>query len=632
MHYKERFRVFEALQKVGVFEISEPAHEEELWSGYIRKEQLAYESAQFDQIILFLERYESKKGFWRTLKEGSKQEISPKDAQNAFLYCIKNGFDVQSKQLEDEIIEREAHLRELEEEKEVLIHWKDLSFDFSLLQKTDETKTLFFSVEEKEVEDFFDACGDFSDCLYEAHGNNVALTYHIEDEKRIEDFLSKFNIKRFSFPNVTLTISDRLKEIQSEEERYKNELEDFEEKARALARELPHLRAAAQYMHWEEAKQNAISDGASTRETLLYEGWVPKKKKNTLEAELSKITDLYAIEVVEQKETDIVPVEIENHKVFKPFEAVTRLYGLPAHNDIDPTAFLAGFFFIFFGFALSDVGYGITLALVSFLAVFFIKLPKDTRLLLTLLGLGGVSSIILGVVFGGYLGIPLEYLPEWLVSLKKLDPITSPISILLLALFLGVIQIVVGLFLDIYRAYKNNLFLDGLLDKGPWIYLFFAVFATLLNVFNYAPVLPFPYVYLIYIGIIALVITQGRKEKTIFGKLFKGIFSLYDSVGFFSDILSYSRLLALGLATTAISFAVDTIALIVRDLVPVVGFFLMIVILVVGHIFNLAVNTLGAFIHGARLQFVEFFTKFITGTGRAFKPFAKEERFIVLKD
>ena len=137
--------------------------------------------------------------------------------------------------------------------------------------------------------------------------------------------------------------------------------------------------------------------------------------------------------------------------------------------------------------------------------------------------------------------------------------------------------------------------------------------------------------YDVYIAVGLLILTQGRREKTIVMKLLKGVLSLYDSVSFFSDILSYSRILALGLATSALAFAINLIATIAKDMIPVVGTAVMVVILIVGHVFNVGINVLGAFIHSARLQFVEFFGKFITASGRPFAPFRQRGRYITIK-
>jgi V/A-type H+-transporting ATPase subunit I len=244
----------------------------------------------------------------------------------------------------------------------------------------------------------------------------------------------------------------------------------------------------------------------------------------------------------------------------------------------------------------------------------------------------GLGSALVGLLFGGYLGIAPEALPSWLRAIQVFDPIGNPLPVFYLALGLGVFQVMVGMFLKIYSDAKNGELMNGILDQGPWLFVFFVAIAYLGVTTGYANfATPDQLINLIYVGLVLVVLASGRKGKTILEKVQSAALSLYNSIGYFSDILSYSRLLALGLATTALAFAVNLIAEIVSG-TPVVGPVLAIVVLVIGHLFTLAVNTLGAFIHSARLQFVEFFGKFIAGTGREFKPLKRTAEHITIAD
>jgi V/A-type H+-transporting ATPase subunit I len=324
------------------------------------------------------------------------------------------------------------------------------------------------------------------------------------------------------------------------------------------------------------------------------------------------------------------PVDIVNNSFIQPFEAVTRLYGMPGHKDLDPTLFLAGFFFLFFGLSLTDVGYGIFLMAVATMILTLFKVAPVVRTFAKLLLFMGLGSALVGLLFGGYLGIAPESLPSWLRAIQLFDPIGNPLPVFYLALGLGVFQVMVGMFLKIYSDARNGELMNGILDQGPWLFVFFAAIAYLGVTTGYLNIIATPdqLINLIYVGLVLVVLASGRKGKTILEKVQSAALSLYASIGYFSDILSYSRLLALGLATTALAFAVNLIAEIVYDAVPYVGIVFAGLVLVIGHTFTLAVNTLGAFIHSARLQFVEFFGKFISGTGRLFRPFAREKSYV----
>lgn len=317
----------------------------------------------------------------------------------------------------------------------------------------------------------------------------------------------------------------------------------------------------------------------------------------------------------------------------RPFEPITYLYGVPTAKDIDPTPYLAGFFFLFFGFCLSDVGYGIVLTASTATLLLRYTVPKDMALFLKLFMVSGVASFLGGLIFGGYMGIEMSLLPEWLQRLNLFNPLEDPLPIFALALMLGIIQILTGMVLAIVREAKNGSFREGLLSKGPWLSLFISIGFWISSVMEYVPGDNAAiWLWMVYASLLAIVLTGGRKYKNPFAKIAMGLTSLYESVNYLSDILSYSRLLAIGLATGALAFSINLLAMMAYEGIPYVGWLVLALIFVIGHFFNLAVNLLGAFIHTARLQFVEFFGKFIIGTGRAFTPFSRKCRYVFMRD
>jgi V/A-type H+-transporting ATPase subunit I len=279
--------------------------------------------------------------------------------------------------------------------------------------------------------------------------------------------------------------------------------------------------------------------------------------------------------------------------------------------------------------------YGIIMFVLIALVLMKYKIQKEMKMLLMLLMFGGLASAVIGLFFGGYFGIDMGIISEKVPFLGKIqyfDPIGNPLPIFYLSLVLGFIHVVFGVILKIVREAKNNNLKGGLLDQVPWLGLFLTIALAVASAVNLITLPAHTVSVLAGVSVISIILTQGRSQKNIFMKGLMGTLSLYDVIGYFSDTLSYSRLLALGLATSALAFSINMIALLVRDLIPVVGPIAMVVVLVIGHSFNLLVNTLGAFIHSARLQFVEFFGKFILGTGVEFKPFAQLERNVILEE
>jgi V/A-type H+-transporting ATPase subunit I len=350
---------------------------------------------------------------------------------------------------------------------------------------------------------------------------------------------------------------------------------------------------------------------------------------------------------VQSLETDSpAPVEIKNNSFVAPFEAVTRIYGLPMSKEVDPTGFLAIFFITYFGLCLTDAGYGLMLFVMTAAALIFLDSPVETRKLVKLLMYGGISTIILGVLFGGYFGMDASELPAWLTYTKEingvetsyfigqlLNPLKEPLIVLGICFLLGYIQMIVGKIIDGYWKIKQGSLVDGLCDGYLWAYALLSIgFFTFVKIVPSSALITNIGTYSFYIALVLLILTQGRDKANIIGKFSGGVLSLYGFIGYVSDILSYSRLLALGLATGIIAASVNLIAGIIGGMIPFVGPIIMIVILVFGHIFNLALNALGSFIHSGRLQFVEFFGKFMEGGGTQFKPFQKQHKYVTIAE
>ncbi len=633
LHRSDAVPVLRALQKLGALEFTDVSGKSgELERGTKTSYEFNYVSSRLDQAIEFLDGYAPTNGKLQSIFEGSRVPVTGTELYETVKSFYYNDIIDTVQTLQKDLSDTTNKIKDLENEQELLLGWRTLDLSLGVPRETEHTKTFFLRIPEersgaftKELEkrDFPFRVAHVSEDRYvfscmKAHATEVAGLF------------GEYEVELVELPMRRGTPEEELERIGRALIKARATLADIDGKAQELVVDLPKLKMVGDYMFWRKNKHNLLTRAHQSKEVIVFEAWYPKKKREDIEDVIQNKTELYAIEDVGVKEGEVPPVEIENNALIKPFESVTRLYGLPGPKDLDPTLFLAGFFFIFFGLSLTDVGYGILLFLVTAFGLLFYRVPKEMKPFLKLFMFGGIASAIVGLFFGGYLGVDMSKMPTFIQNLQAFDPISNPIPVFYLALALGVVQILAGLVLKIVREAKNGDLWGGVLDQGPWIFLFLSLIlwgsASVGVIAGSASV----YLYVVYAAIFSLILTQGRKEKNMFGKLFKGVFSLYDSISYLSDILSYSRLLALGLATSALAFAVNLIAGMVKD-VPYVGFILMAAILVVGHLFNLAVNVLGAFIHSARLQFVEFFGKFIEGSGRTFKPFKRDERYVAIK-
>jgi len=627
--------VFRVIQKLGVVEFTEIKNTQHLEQAEKNVFEFNYVSSRLDFAIEFLSRWEDRgkrvERIKRTL-EGDKIFTTDKEAEETANTFYFNDIIDGVQDLEEKMNDADAKLKDLQTEKIILEDWTLLDMALSTPLETKTTKTIFLTGQKEEL-DMLSLALKEEDILHNTESINqehFILTIFKEDLDVFSKKAGERELELVELPKRRGAPAEEIERIERaiiKNEKIKYELE---KQARILAENLPKLKIVGDRIFWKKEKHNLLSSAYKKNDVLVFEGWCPKMHTANLEKTIGDITKLFVLENIMPEEGEKPPVEIRNSAIVKPFETITRLYGLPGNKDLDPTPFLAGFFFIFFGLSLTDVGYGLLLFIVTATLLIFFKIPKATVPLLSLIMLGGISSFAIGMLFGGYLGIDMQYLPVWAQKIQMFDPIANPLPVFYMALAFGVIQIVFGLLLKIIRDIKMGEMKDGLLDQGPWLALIFSLLLFGASKMGLVLALsPLP-LWLVYGSLGSLVLTQGRKEATVIKKFFMGLLSLYNSINFFSDILSYSRLLALGLATSALAFAVNLIAGMASG-VPYVGGVLVVVILVVGHLFNLVVNLLGAFIHSARLQFVEFFGKFITDGGRNFNPFKREERYVVVE-
>lgn len=621
------------IQKFGLVEFSEISESKRELLETKEKSifEFDYISNRLDFAVDFLSRYEKPTGKLRQAIEGTKvraTEAEIKEVSHSFYF---NDMVETLQNLEEKMNDDNAKMKALEEEEKLLIPWEGLAIRLAVNKRTATTQTIFVAEEKMPIEELGELLTEkgILNATKRVGEHQCTLTFFKSDYESIERELHEHGFEIVALPKRRGTPKEELARIHRAKAKIARKMEFRKEHVAGLTKHLPKLKMVSDSIFWKKQKHDVISDAYRTKDVLIFEGWCPKAHLDELENTIAKQSAFFAIEKIEPDEGEKPPVEIENRGIIKPFENVTRLYGMPGYNDIDPTIFLSGFFLIFFGLALTDVGYGIILAVATAFIIKRYKVPDELRSFLKLLMFCGVATAIIGAFFGGYFGVDMSTMPAWVRNIQQFDPIKSPIPVFYLSLVAGVAQIMFGLALKIVREAKNNALLDGILDQGPWLALFTSLILFGGNSMGYLGGPQTPYVWFIYASLLSLVLTQGRKEKNIIMKFLKGLLSLYDSVAFFSDILSYSRLLALGLATSALAFAVNLIAQMVQG-TPFVGPLLMAIILVIGHLFNLVVNTLGAFVHSARLQFVEFFGKFITGTGRNFRPFKREERYVIV--
>ncbi|MCI5675944.1 MAG: hypothetical protein MR343_00645 [Clostridia bacterium] len=379
----------------------------------------------------------------------------------------------------------------------------------------------------------------------------------------------------------------------------------------------------------ENKRQLAGSDRCA-----FLSGWCPVSAREKVTATLEKFTAAYEFTPPEPDEEP--PILLRNNAYARNFEWVVGMYAYPKYGRFDPTFIMSIFYFIIFGLMFADAGYGLLLSAACFLAVRFLHPREGMKRFLLMFGYCGISCMICGVLFGAYFGdFPLAFLRYMLkytdAELPNLallpgtaanvavlfDPLQNPMAFLLLALGVGAVHLLSGMAVRACILCRDGKWLDALFDIGSYYLLFAGI-----GVIFLARV---PGICLTIAGVLAILATQGRNRKGVAGRLLGGFGGLYNLVGYVSDLLSYSRILALGLAAGIIGQVVNILATLGGP--TFVGWVLMLPVFLLGHVLNLAINVLGTFVHTSRLQYIEFFGKFYEDGGTPFRPMTPADRY-----
>ena len=575
--------------------------------------------------------YDGKKSLFNTRKEVTEEDFIRNVEQNeSYVKEIAEKISVLQKKIND----NKAEINRLSILIKGLEPWRD--FDLPLENTGTKTSTIFTGVVpiKTNTDNLLNAV------LEEAPS---AVIQKVSSDK-IQNYLCFICLKeekpkvletlrQFSFTSVVLndnsgTAAEAISKYEKTTARLNEEIELSVSELKELSKDIEKIEYIYDDLLIKRDRAKAVGDFINTKKVFCFDGWLPVDSIEKVKQVLDKNECYYEIsEPIKNEET---PIMLKNNKFASPFEAVTVMYSMPLATEVDPTPIMAPFYFLFFGLMLSDAAYGIILSLACFALLKKFKLEGTMKKMVTMFFWCGISTFFWGALFGGWFGDAVAVFSktflgrEIVINPIWIDPLQEPMTLLIFSLILGAIHMFVGMGMQAYMLIKNGKALDALFDVGLWYMLLIGL--VLFGVGSMiTPALSSVGKWMALIGAVGIVVTGGRNKKG-FGKITGGFGSLYGITNYLSDVLSYSRLLALGLATGVVAKVVNILGSLAGS--GVVGIIVFIAVFLFGTVFNLAINALGAYVHSCRLQYVEFFGKFYTGGGKPFEPFVGKTKFV----
>lgn len=444
-------------------------------------------------------------------------------------------------------------------------------------------------------------------------------------KEKAENILRTLGFTRPLNP-TSRTPSEKIKRLRQKDAELEEKIAKTTESLKNYIEYRQAISDTIDYYSVRSEKYRVISELDQSNHTFILYGYVPECDCDKLKA----LCENAACCVVEFSEAgDDAPVKLKNNKFAEPAESIVTMYSPPSKEDVDPTPILAFFFYFFFGMMFSDAGYGLVMLIATSIALKVFKPDKSMRNNLKLFRNCGVATVFWGLVFGSIFGdAPAVYYNLFtgnnvtmaeLLPWPVLDTQKDALTIMILSIGLGLVHILVGMGCKFYVCMKHKRYAEAFFDTGLWMTMLIG-FAVLAAGVAASPVLITVGAGIAIASAAGLVLTQGRAKKGIFGKLIGGVASLYDITSYISDLLSYSRLLALGLTTGVMAQVFNMLSTLMGT--NIFGIIFMIVIFIAGHLITIGLNALGSYVHTMRLQYVEMFSKFYEGGGRKFEPFA----------
>lgn len=633
---QNRKAVMEALQKMGCVELEKISDEGNLLNVNVKDKIQRFDRCMTQArraIELLDEVAPEKKEIFAPRDTTSIENYSlPKQQVEDMLKLVSDIID-NNKQLNENITE----LAKLKTDIAAFYPWSglDIAMNFNFLKSSEVALyTISSNITIQKLDELFSQIGEV---YYEIISvrSDLSCVWFLFLNERSQDVHRVLRENGFVPPALSLSHmipENKIIQLQEKTDSVLKENERLKEDLIKLSEKRDDIKLLYDYMKLRREKYENLERLGETQNTFVLSGFVPEQKANCVKDKIEE-TALAYVEICDVKDDDEVPVLFENNGFARPVEGITSTYSMPSKRDIDPNLIMAFFYYLFFGMMFSDAGYGILVMLGTGYLGFIKKYNKD---FMKMFFYCGISTTVWGFLYGSFFGdlvyrFSITFLgKEFTLSPIWMDPAKEPLKLLIFSVVLGLIQVLVGLSISFYMNWRDGNKADAVFDIGSWISIIFGVIVLVGGIVFKLSVLTTIGAVLCMLGAVTVVLMKGRSNKNIILRLFSGVLGLYDVTSYVSDALSYSRLMALGLATGVIAQVVNIMGTLAGG--SVFGFIMFIVVFIVGHLLNFAINMLGAYVHTNRLQYVEFYSKFYEGGGKAFEPLGMNTEYYDFKE
>ena len=622
----DRETLLELLQGMGCVEIDEPDQDPQTWQGLLS--QLGNQTLSRPDGQVLSQAREDLQAAQRALavlkRHGDKGRGLLAPRPRLTRQQLFDG-EEQGKQAVQQVLEADRQLAALEAQhsklltqRAALAPWLELNIPLdtaSTQEMVVQFGTVTAGVELEQVQRAVEGASELAQLTQASVDRDVRyclLVCHTSAQEEVLQALRDFGWSRMNLSGWTGTAKENDQRIAQELEQNEQETAQAEQQLAQLTSLAEPIRQAADRASVRINREEGRSRLLDTEKTFLLEGWVPAEKWPELESQLKNYPCAWELRDPTEEEYPKVPVKLKNNWFTRPLSMVTEMYSLPAYNGLDPNPLMAPFFILFYGIMMADMGYGLLMMIASVVVLKKSRPRAGMHNFFALLGLCGVSTFIMGAVTGGFFG---DFIPQLLKLINPestfvwfwptlFTPLEDTMMILVGAMALGFVQILVGMAISFVKKLRRGQVMDAIWEEVTWWVVFAGLALAILGVTNLV----------IILGGVMVVAGPILTEKG-FGKI-TGIFgSLYNHVtGYFGDILSYSRLMALMLAGSVIAQVFNTLGAIPGNVV------IFIIISMLGNALNFALNLLGCYVHDLRLQCLEYFNKFYEDGGKPFRP------------